>query len=157
PQRRIRWYLPAALVLTLAAALVLTLTGAFDSMFTVAGDPKSSESAADDDPMNADDDPVNIRGGSKRTVRVQAKVTWHAAADNDPPGSREIAYPKSDDYPTIHDEAGGKGTFADPITAAVKDTGTFPIGTRIYYPAVKKYFIVEDSCANCTSKWIDLY
>lgn len=93
---------------------------------------------------------------------VNATVTFYAAYDNDPPNSKVIAYPKRDGFTTIHNEAGGLGTFEDPITAAVKDTKTFPIGSKVYYSALKKYFVVEDECANCKANgkpavWIDLY
>jgi hypothetical protein len=65
--------------------------------------------------------------------------------DNNPPQSAEIA------YPTIHQTAGGTGTYADPITIAADDTQLeggqtlqFPAGTIFYIPNVRAYFIVED-------------
>ena len=125
----------------LAATLVLTLTVMLGSAFTTEAATANNVQAT----------------AQAQASNVQAKVTWYAAFDNDPPGSREIAYPKSDGFRTIHNQAGGKGTFADPVSAATRDHSTFPIGTRVYYPPVKRYFVIEDLCGNCTSKWIDFY
>ena len=43
-------------------------------------------------------------------IQQLVEVTFYAAADNDPPGSVEIAYPNS-----RHPTAGGTGTAADPL------------------------------------------
>lgn len=76
-----------------------------------------------------------------RTVRFTA----YADQDNTPANSDQIAYPKSDGYPTVHNVTGGTGTEADPITIAA-DIREYPIGTRIYEPALKFYGIIEDYC-----------
>jgi hypothetical protein len=84
---------------------------------------------------------------------MSAKITFYAAYDNDPAGSTQIA------YPSVHSEAGGTGTFADPVTMA-SDADQISPGTRIYYPPLRKYFVMEDQCASCLgsgSFWIDLY
>jgi hypothetical protein len=73
-------------------------------------------------------------------------VTLYGALDNDPPGSADIA------YPTLHDEAGGTGTYSDPITFATDKSELKP-GTKVYYSYLKKYFIMEDDCAECDSDW----
>ncbi|MDQ0383169.1 3D (Asp-Asp-Asp) domain-containing protein [Amycolatopsis thermophila] len=78
-------------------------------------------------------------------------ITFYAAADNDPPGSREIAYPG-----TVHQRAGGTGTFTDPLTFAA-EAGQFAPGTKIYVPAVRRYFVLEDTCATCSGSHIDLW
>ncbi|HTA91162.1 MAG TPA: hypothetical protein VK745_16360 [Polyangiaceae bacterium] len=94
-------------------------------------------------------------------------VTWYGYDDNSCDTEAQhtcanIAYPMSDGYPTKHDGATeGKGTYDDPVTfaAAVKDDpetfggATINPGTLIYYPKVKKYFMMEDSCAECTDQW----
>lgn len=67
-------------------------------------------------------------------------VTWYSAVDNDPPGSRVIA------HPVLHERAGGTGTYDDPITFATEYDDTYPVGTRIYMPYLRKYFIREDDC-----------
>ena len=74
-------------------------------------------------------------------------VTFYGAADNDPPGSTEIAHPNG-----RHQEAGGSGTYADPLSLAA-DPRAIPVGTRVYYPPLQKYFVMEDDCAQCITDW----
>jgi hypothetical protein len=53
--------------------------------------------------------------------------------------------------PVLHQQAGGTGTFADPITVAVpghQGAMAWQPGTRFYLPTVKRYVIVEDSGAS---------
>ena len=73
-------------------------------------------------------------------------VTLYGALDNDPPGSAAIA------YPVIHSQAGGVGTFSNPVTFATNRSELAP-GTKVYYAYLKKYFIMEDDCAQCDSDW----
>jgi len=82
-------------------------------------------------------------------VRLKAYTTAYTYWDNTPPGSSLIS------HPILHTEAGGTGTYTDPITVAVghsmtagKDTLDYPAGTKFYIPNVRKYFIVEDSCGD---------
>ena len=90
---------------------------------------------------------------------LQAWTTAYTYFDNDPPGSATIS------NPIIHKVAGGVGTYADPITIAVGYTSAGPDikpGTKFYIPNVKRYFIVEDTCAGCHPGhqgllWIDLW
>lgn len=79
-------------------------------------------------------------------VTYRMRVTYYGAYDNDPPGSTGIA------YPVLHDRAGGTGTYEDPITFATAPA-ELPAGTRIYYPYLKKYFVMEDYCAACERDW----
>jgi 3D (Asp-Asp-Asp) domain-containing protein len=88
-----------------------------------------------------------LDGGSLMSVYV----TFYGWADNSPPGGA-IAYPKSDGYPTLHDAAGGTGTYADPITFAT-DKSEFPVGTVLYVPFIEKYVMMEDDCVECDSDW----
>jgi 3D (Asp-Asp-Asp) domain-containing protein len=74
-------------------------------------------------------------------------VTFYGAADNDPPGSTEIAHPNGP-----HQEAGGTGTYADPLSLAA-DPRAIQVGTRVYYPQLRKYFVMEDDCAQCITDW----
>jgi hypothetical protein len=71
---------------------------------------------------------------------LTARVTLYGYADNDPPGVK-IAHPR------MHSEAGGTGTYDDPITFAANPK-RFPPGTKIYVPHMRKYFIMEDDCAS---------
>lgn len=84
--------------------------------------------------------------------RMQAVyLTFYGWPDNSPPGNA-IAYPKSDGFPTVHNGAGGTGTYADPITFAT-DQAELPVGTRLFAPVLEKYLIMEDDCAECDTDW----
>jgi hypothetical protein len=75
----------------------------------------------------------------------QTFLTFYGWYDNTPPGG-DISYPK------IHSTAGGKGTYADPITFATS-TAELKAGTKVWVPRVRKYFIMEDSCEECSADW----
>jgi hypothetical protein len=77
---------------------------------------------------------------------VHTEVTFYGAYDNDPPGSTTIA------YPVKHSQAGGRGTYADPITFAA-DPKYMAVGTVVYYAPLKKYFVMEDLCASCQAEF----
>jgi hypothetical protein len=72
-------------------------------------------------------------------------LTFYGWWDNTPPGG-DISYPK------IHDTAGGKGTYADPVTFATSSDELKP-GTKVWVPRMKKYFIMEDGCDECSDDW----
>ncbi|MEU3862995.1 hypothetical protein AB0F03_37950, partial [Streptomyces sp. NPDC028722] len=87
-------------------------------------------------------------GGSGQRIDT-AFTTGYTWFDNTPRGSARIS------DPVLHQQAGGTGTYADPITLAVghstaggKDTLDYPAGTRFYLPRVRRYFIVEDACGD---------
>jgi 3D (Asp-Asp-Asp) domain-containing protein len=71
--------------------------------------------------------------------------TCYGWLDNDPPGNG-IAYPR------IHSGAGGSGTYSNPVTFATDPRELKP-GTKVYVSYLKKYFIMEDSCAQCITDW----
>jgi hypothetical protein len=75
-----------------------------------------------------------------RTVHVWA--TYYGWFDNTPPGCAT----------SYSGCAGGRGTYADPITFA-SSKAEFPVGTILYYPTVHKYFRMGDSCQECTLDW----
>lgn len=92
-------------------------------------------------------------------ARLSAWVTGYTFWDNTPPGSAVIA------RPVLHDEAGGTGTWDDPVTLAVGFTGEtwhYLPGTRVYLPELRKYAVVEDLCGSCGKGYdglphVDLY
>lgn len=117
-------------------------------------------------------------GGIQDLVTVSAAeqyftayVTGYSYWDNTPPGSAAIA------RPVIHQRAGGKGTYSDPITIAVgyrlvggRAQLDFPAGTRFYLPHLQRYAIVEDICGDGANPeatgcargnggypWLDIY
>ncbi len=96
---------------------------------------------------NSNDNSKRSGGGGSSTraaggERSTAFITGYTYWDNSPPGSAQIA------RPILHQRAGGKGTYSDPITVAVA-SGRFSFGTRFYLPELNKYFIVEDICGAC--------
>jgi 3D (Asp-Asp-Asp) domain-containing protein len=94
--------------------------------------------------------PTHAAAASSKTVTMY--VTSYGYDDNSPP-SADIAYPKSDGYPTKHNEATeGKGTYSDPVTFAT-DKSEIPVGSIVYVPFLEKYFVMEDDCAECDSDW----
>ncbi len=82
---------------------------------------------------------------------VEQYVTFYTWLDNDPPGNA-IAYPHSSFPRTVHEVAGGTGTYADPITTA-SDPTEWAIGTRMYAPFLRKYLVMEDECEQCIRDW----
>lgn len=73
---------------------------------------------------------------------VTDDVTFYGWVDNTPP-SAQIA------HPCIHRQAGGVGTYADPVTFAEHIDLNGPWCQIIYVPFLKKYFIHEDQCNPC--------
>ena len=93
-----------------------------------------------------------IACSSAKETTVRTYQTSYAWDDNSPP-SADIAYPKSDGYPTIHDEATeGTGTYDDPITMAT-DKDEIDIGSIVYICHLRKYLVMEDDCEQCDSDW----
>jgi hypothetical protein len=74
--------------------------------------------------------------------KASVEVTYYAAYDNDPSGTREIANPTP-----ARPLAGGTGTYANPLTfASPEGKGEYPFGTIIYVPQDKKYYERDDTC-----------
>jgi hypothetical protein len=76
---------------------------------------------------------------------VTSYITLYGWVDNSPPGNGISGG-------RIHSHAGGRGTYADPVTFAT-DVRELPYGTRIYVSYMKKYFIHEDECTECDHDW----
>src|SRR5205085_874199 len=82
-----------------------------------------------------------IPTGAGQTITMT--VTGYGWPDNSPSGTA-IAYPQ------VQQEAGGTGTYADPITFAT-DPNELAVGTVIYVRHVKRYFINQDFCGQCAT------
>ena len=82
--------------------------------------------------------PPRAAGEQKRLMVWLTGYSWQ---DNTPPGSSVVG------EPVLHTQAGGTGTWTDPITVAVPghqgDMDWAP-GTRFYLPTVQRYVMVED-------------
>ncbi len=77
---------------------------------------------------------------------ISAYITGYGWPDNTPAGG-------AISNGVIHSSAGGTGSYSDPITLAVGhsilngvDILDYPAGTKFYIPALRRYFIVEDTC-----------
>ena len=79
---------------------------------------------------------------TSRSNSVRDYVTFYGWVDNSPP-SGDIA------HPCIHSQAGGAGTYANPVTFAEPIDLHGPWCQIIYVPFLKKYFIHEDQCRPC--------
>jgi len=91
------------------------------------------------------------------TFTEPARLTFYGRPDNDPAHSAAIAFPGCKGRPTAcHDRAGGAGTWANPLTAAAPE-GSITTGARIYLAYLHKYVIIEDTCAGCTGRWLDIW
>src|SRR5690349_6964457 len=76
-----------------------------------------------------------------KAIKKKVPISYYSAYDNDPSGTRDIA------YPVIHKKAGGTGTYNDPVTfASPEGKGEYAVGTIIYFGQDHKYYIREDSC-----------
>jgi 3D (Asp-Asp-Asp) domain-containing protein len=104
--------------------------------------PSTGEDASQ---MSGEDASQTYGDANAGGVSVMMEVTQYGWDDNSPPGNA-IA------YPTIHQTAGGTGTYADPITFAT-DQDEYPPGTILYVPFMEKYVIMEDDCVQCDSDW----
>src|SRR3954454_20637602 len=110
-------------LITVIAALCLGLGAALGLLGVLAGPAQAAGSATTE----------------------QTFLTFYGWWDNTPPGG-DIAYPQ------IHSTAGGKGTYDDPITFATS-TAELKAGTKVWVPRVRKYFIMEDGCDECSDDW----
>lgn len=119
-------------------------------------DDDSSDSGSDDSTDTTAPDPgvPSAAGGVVATgtapltgaeQRVTFRITGFGKKDNTPPGSTTIS------QPVIHSQAGGSGTFQDPLTAASPGSAgstESPKGAKFYVPSISRYVIIEDSGAS---------
>jgi hypothetical protein len=108
-------------------------------------------------------------GKSGCAVWTNVFMTWYGFNDNSCTVETEhdcntIAFPGLG--PQKHQVATeGRGTYGDPVTCAASATNsggdsesaggaTLSPGTIVYNPEVKKYFIMEDQCAECTEDYL---
>jgi hypothetical protein len=99
--------------------------------------PCAASTPATTPPLNTTPNP-----SISSSTNANVQITFYGSYDNDPQGSLNIK------HPVIHQQAGGTGTYQDPLTfASPAGAGEYPWGTKIYVPLVQKYFIREDECA----------
>ncbi len=105
---------------------------------------------------------VVARDGRAQNEVVLSYVTFYGFDDNDDGnpthlGTDVIA------HATVHDSANEDlGTYERPGTLAA-DVGFLSPGTKVYVPALERYYVMEDTCRECSEDWlqskphIDLY
>jgi len=94
------------------------------------------------DSIRADGSGLILTGPSQQE---RAWLTGHTWANNN---NNKNANKLSD--PVVHDQPGGTGTYADPISASVPPGAdrVWKVGARFYLPTLKRYAIVEDAGAS---------
>jgi len=137
-----------------SGAITVTATETIEAIATASGDTNSAVASATYTLSSSGGGGTGCTSPCKTLNDVY--TTLYGWPDNSPPGNA-IAYPKSGGYPTIHNAAGGSGTFADPFTFATAasgdnggqdpTSGEEPVGQVVYYPKFQKYFILEDECS----------
>lgn len=91
-----------------------------------------------------------------------AFLTMYGWPDNTPPSASiggghsgsNVLFPTQNHGQGIHTQAGGTGTYSDPITLATNNTNELWYGQEVYIPRFQKYFIAEDSCTECSADMI---
>jgi len=92
----------------------------------------------------------------------QAWMTFYGYPDNTPPSANisgpnftgaDKTFPNHQANQGIHAgrQAGGDGSYSNPLTMATAAGVELPYGQEIYVPRFQKYFIAEDSCTECTN------
>ena len=83
---------------------------------------------------------------------VSSYVTFYGFDDNDD-GNPSNTGTTVISHPSVHDEATEDlGTYSRPGTLAAAK-GFLPPGTIVYVPALKRYYVMEDTCRECASNW----
>ncbi|WP_424978244.1 hypothetical protein [Leisingera sp. S232] len=160
--------------MTYKVSRIILLTGAILSTAacSVSGNSNGSLNGAQSTRLLVDEGmPSEISSAYSGEQTMNVFLTGYSYWDNTPRGSAQIA------RPVIHQQAGGTGTYEDPITLAVgheKRNGRsymdYPAGTKFYVKNLQKYAIVEDLCGDgpkpqtgpCHSgyqghDWLDIY
>jgi hypothetical protein len=86
---------------------------------------------------------IGLAGSAQAATTRNFLVTLYGWPDNSPPGDGTA-------FGSGH--AGGTGTFANPVTFATDQRELAP-GTKVYYPYLHRYFIMQDECVACDNDW----
>jgi hypothetical protein len=105
--------------------------------------------------------PTLTSGGHAQEV-VSSYVTFYGFDDNDDGNPSHLATGIISNA-SIHGFANEDlGTYERPGTLAT-DTSFLAPGTKIYVPALQRYYVMEDTCVECSEDWaqnkphVDLY
>lgn len=78
-------------------------------------------------------------------------ISTYTYQSNGNGNNADIEYANDYGYSTVHNLAGGTGTYDDPITFA-SQKNEFQPGQRIYIPILHRYFLKEDWCSTCYTR-----
>ena len=105
---------------------------------------------------------VVARDGRAQNEEVLSYVTFYGFDDNDDGNPTHLGTDVIS-HATVHDSANEDlGTYERPGTLAA-DVGFLSPGTKVYVPALERYYVMEDTCRECSEDWlqskphIDLY
>src|SRR6185369_554170 len=105
---------------------------------------------------------VVTRDGRAQNEVVLSYVTFYGFDDNDD-GNPTHLVTDVISHATVHDSANEDlGTYERPGTLAA-DVGFLSPGTKVYVPALARYYVMEDTCRECSEDWlqnkphVDLY
>jgi hypothetical protein len=93
---------------------------------------------------------------------VLSYATFYGFDDNDDGNATHLGT-DAISHAAVHDSANEDlGTYERPGTLAA-DIGFLSPGTKVYVPALERYYVMEDTCRECSEDWlqnkphIDLY
>jgi hypothetical protein len=100
--------------------------------------------------------------GRAQNEMVLSYVTFYGFDDNDDGNPTHLGTDVIS-HAAVHDSANEDlGTYERPGTLAA-DVGFLSPGTKVYVPALERYYVMEDTCRECSEDWlqnkphIDLY
>ena len=100
--------------------------------------------------------------GRAQNEVVLSYVTFYGFDDNDDGNPTHVGTDVIS-HASVHDSANEDlGTYERPGTLAA-DVGFLSPGTKVYVPALARYYVMEDTCRECSEDWlrskphVDLY
>jgi hypothetical protein len=96
---------------------------------------------------------VVARDGRAQNEVVLSYVTFYGFDDNDDGNPTHLGTDVIS-HATVHDSANEDlGTYERPGTLAA-DVGFLSPGTKVYVPALERYYVMEDTCRECSEDWL---
>ncbi len=120
------------------------------SSATTSANSSTSPSPAEPSSSSPDTPQTGSSPAGDGQQRITAYVSAYDYYDNTPPGSATVSHPQRGGT-----TASGDGRYENPVTIAVghvlqngQDLLDHPPGTRFYFPRLRVYGIVEDTCGD---------
>jgi len=91
--------------------------------------------------------------GRAQNEVVLSYVTFYGFDDNDDGNPTHLGTDVIS-HAAVHDSANEDlGTYERPGTLAA-DVGFLSPGTKVYVPALERYYVMEDTCRECSEDWL---